>query len=129
MLRVLLLIAMICQVVGCPYACMASVSTISASVRSEVGCRCCHRKQSTRENLPSNGEQERSCTDCFCNSPVNTIGVVEVEQDVHSLAIWTMVESRPQSRAIGASIIETWRWLPGDGSGMSLRLAVRSLLL
>ncbi|WP_425614242.1 hypothetical protein NA78x_004107 [Anatilimnocola sp. NA78] len=105
------------------------MTTISAGVRSEVGCRCCQRKQSNHESLPGNGEQDGACNECFCNSPVNTISAVEVEQDVHSLAIWTVVESRPQARAIGESIIETWRWLPGDGSGMSLRLAVRSLLL
>jgi hypothetical protein len=128
MLRVLLLIAMICQVLGCPYACTVSVTTTSAGVRSEVGCRCCQRKQSSPENLPSN-EQQDSGTECFCKSPVNTIQAVEVEQDIHSLAIWTKVESPPQLCAIGDAALDTRQWRPGDGSGMSLRLAVQSLLL
>ncbi|WP_254511475.1 hypothetical protein [Anatilimnocola floriformis] len=128
MLRVLLLIAMICQVLGCPYACTASVTTTSAGVRSEVGCRCCQREQTVPDNLPSD-EQQDTGTECFCKSQFNTIQAVEVEQDIHSLAIWTMVESPPQLCANGDAALDTRQWRPGFGSGMGLRLAVQSLLL
>ena len=53
----------------------------------------------------------------------------EVEQDIHSLAIWTMVESPPQLCATGDAAFDNRQWRPGNASGMSLRLAVQSLLL
>lgn len=128
MLRVLLLIAMICQLLGCPYACTSSAMTTSAGARSEAGCRCCQRKQSASENLPCN-EQQDSGTECFCNSPVNTIQAVQVEPDTHSFSIWTMVTLPPQLCVNGDATLDTRQWRPGDGSGMGLRLAVQSLLL
>lgn len=127
MFRVLLLITMIYQVLGCPYACMAGLPSTSDDSRA-VGCRCCQHKQSAEKSLPSE-EQNDSDTACFCNSPVIAAASTQLNQDIFSSQVWTIVELPSQQAVVDASAISNERWSPGDESGIGLRIAVQSLLL
>jgi hypothetical protein len=126
MFRALLLITMIYQVLGCPYACMAGPSP-SDDVRA-VGCRCCQHKRCSENSLPTE-EQNESETACFCNSPVIAAVSTQVNQDIFSSQVWTIVELPAQQSVVYASTASNERWSPDDESGMGLRIAVQSLLL
>jgi hypothetical protein len=127
MFRALLLIAMICQVLGCPLACRASLCSTEA-VSRDGGCRCCQKKRVAEENLPVD-EQDDSGTTCFCNSPVCATETVQPDNDNFSAPIATLVE--PQLTIAGrySSRPRTCERPPGMSSGWGLRLAVQSLLL
>ena len=126
MFRALLLIAMIYQVLGCPYACMAGRPSTGEGSRA-VGCRCCQQKRSSEKGLPVRGE-DQSDTACFCNSPVISVGAIQVDQDIFSSQIWTIVELPAQQAMVCASTVSNEHWSPCE-SGWNLRLAVQSLLL
>ena len=126
MFRVLLLITMIYQILGCPYACTAGRSPL---VGSRVGgCRCCQHKRCSENSLPTK-EQDESEIACFCNSPVISAATAQINQDIFSSQVWTIVELPPQLSIVYASAVSNERWSPDDQSGMSLRIAVQSLLL
>ena len=126
MFRALLLIAMIYQVLGCPYACMAGLPSTGEGSRA-MGCRCCQHDRCSEEGLPEK-DQDQSDTACFCNSPVISASVIEVDQDVFSSQIWTIVEL-PQQAVVCASTVSDEHGSPRNESGRDLRLAVQSLLL
>jgi hypothetical protein len=132
MFRVLLLIAMIFQVLGCPYACTATFASQDGS--RAVGCRCCQAKrlaaQSEAErHLPADSEQEESHTTCFCKSAVKTVDSLQADQELVSSPIWTIVEDQPLLLAEDVTTISSELRPPKYASGMGLRLAVQSLLL
>ncbi|WP_425619139.1 hypothetical protein NA78x_002874 [Anatilimnocola sp. NA78] len=127
MFRLLLLITMIYQVLGCPYACMAGPPS-TADGSSAVGCRCCQHERCSEEGLPAK-DQDQSDTACFCNSPVISAAAIQVDQDIFSSQIWTIVELPPQRGVVCASTVLDEHWSPGNVSGRDLRLAVQSLLL
>ena len=126
MFRALLLIAMIYQVLGCPYACMAGLPSTGEGSRA-MGCRCCQHNRCSEEGLPAR-DQDQSDTACFCNSPVITVAAIQVDLDVFSSQIWTIVEL-PQQAVVCASTVSDEHWSPRNESGRNLRLAVQSLLL
>ena len=132
MFRVVLLIAMIFQVLGCSYACTATVAGQGGS--RAVRCRCCQAKRlathdQADRNLPVDSEQEKSDTACFCNTPVKVADSVRADQELVSIPIWTIVEAQPQISAEHATTISSELRPPKNDSGMGLRLAVQSLLL
>ena len=127
MFRVLLLIAMIYQVLGCPYACMAGLPGTADGSRA-VGCRCCQHDHCSEEGLPAR-DQDQSDTACFCNSPVITAAAIQIDQDVFSSQAWTMVELQSQQAVVCASTVSDEHRSPGNESGRDLRLAIQSLLL
>lgn len=127
MFRPLLLIAMIFQVLGCPYACMAGLPGTSDGSRT-VGCRCCEHKRCAEKNLPSQ-EQESSTTACFCNSPIVAAPAAHVDQDTLSTPFWTIAALPAQHTVVAASNVFSEHRPPGNEAGMDLRVAVQSLLL
>ena len=126
MFRALLLITMIYQVLGCPYACMSGLPSTGESSRA-MGCRCCQHDRCSDEGLPAR-DQDQSDTACFCNSPVTTVAAIQVDLDVFSSQIWTIVEL-PQQAVVCLSTVSDEHWSPRNESGRNLRLAVQSLLL
>lgn len=132
MLRVVLLIAMIFQVLGCSYACTATFASQDGS--PAVGCRCCQAKRLSAQdhadrNLPADRGQEESHTACFCKSPVKTADSVQTDNELVSSPIWTIVDTRPQLSVENVSAVSSELRPPTNESGMGLRLAVQSLLL
>lgn len=127
MFRALLLIAMIYQVLGCPYACMAGLPSTGEGSRA-MGCRCCQHDRCSEEGLPAR-DQDQSNTTCFCNSPVIAAAAIQVDQDIFSSQIWTIVEFPSQQPVVCASTVSDEHRFPGNESGRNLRLAVQSLLL
>ena len=127
MFRLLLLITMIYQVLGCPYACMAGLPSTAGDSRA-VGCRCCDHKRCAESSLPTE-EQDESGTACFCHSPVIAATVTQLNQDIFSSQIWTIVESPSQPAVVFASIVSNEHWPLADKSGMGLRIVVQSFLL
>ena len=127
MFRALLLTAMIYQVLGCSYACMAGLPSTSDSSRA-VGCRCCQHKRCAEMSLPAQ-EQEKSSTACFCNSPVVPAASLHVDLDVFAARLVAIVEVPPQQTVVVAAMDSNEHWSPGGESGMGLRISVQSFLL
>lgn len=129
MFRVLLLVAMIYQVLGCPYACMA---THRAGESHSIGCRCCQAKRAAHNRddhtPPANGERE-SHTGCFCNSPVKVADSVQANHELVSSPIWTIIETQPQLSVESVAMVSSEFRPPSNDAGIGLRLAVQSLLL
>jgi hypothetical protein len=98
-----------------------------------VGCRCCAAKRSANDqaehSLPAEGEQEESPTACFCNSPVKAADIVQVDHELLSSPIWTIVDTQPRLSVEYVLTVSRELRPPTTDSGMGLRLAVQSLLL
>jgi hypothetical protein len=133
MVRLFLLFAMICQVLGCPYACTAAFGN-PGDASPTVGCRCCAAKRLAQQNkqqrqLPANDERSESQTPCFCNSPVRAADAVQTDHDLVVSPLWTIVQPGPQLTMESVALVSGQLRPPLEDSGMGLRLVVQSLLL
>jgi hypothetical protein len=133
MFRSLLLIAMICQMLGCRYACTATFASRGDAAK-QVKCRCCEAKRLAEqskqgERFPAEEDQNRSQTGCFCNSPVKNADAVQADQDLAVSPIWTIAETPSQLTVESVAIVSGQLRPPIEDAGKGLRLVVQSLLL
>lgn len=130
MFRVLLTIAMLWQVATCSVNCALATAPQTANAQpTKQTCSCCPARQTSQESVPSDQGEGEGCGVCFCNGAASTSIHCDLSLVLDSHAIWTAVDLRQPLQAAMDSTALRAPWLPGDGTGIGLRLAVQSLLL
>lgn len=130
MFRLVLAVAMILQVTTCSMNCALAESTIANDSSAQRGCSCCHHESSESQSTPSPESEDGQCGTCFCNSAANTSVTCEVILHSDAQPIWAALELSPLvALTAKTSNFEHAPRLPGNGSGVAMRLAVNSLQL
>jgi hypothetical protein len=116
------------QVATCSASCALASAPLPNMQPAKQSCSCCPSGRTSQESPSEQGETE-DCGVCFCNSGASTSVSSELGLILDSHAIWTVADSRqPLQEALDSTTLRT-SWLPGDDTGLGLRLAVHSLLL